>query len=309
MTTFAHTPVLLDEVCELFAAVPGGIVVDGTLGGGGHSEALLAARSDRRVIGIDRDPEARAAAARRLDRFGDRAIIVAATSDEGLARAAAEGPVVGVLLDLGVSSPQIDRAARGFSYRQDGPLDMRMDPTVGRSAAELLDDLDADELAALLRRFADEPHARRIARSVIGARPVRTTDQLAAAVRDAVPAAVRRRGDPAKRTFQALRIAVNDELDLLERTLDRAIEAVAPGGRVVVISYHSGEDRLVKHRFRQATDPYRHLPRHLPPPPGATPTHRALTRRAVVAGADEQGRNPRSASARLRAIERLPEDS
>ncbi|MEM9607032.1 MAG: 16S rRNA (cytosine(1402)-N(4))-methyltransferase RsmH [Actinomycetota bacterium] len=305
---FTHAPVLLDEVLELFGPVPPGIVVDGTLGGGGHSAALLDARSDLRVVGVDRDPDARAAAAERLAPHGDRATIIATTSDEGLVRASSLGPISGVLLDLGVSSPQIDVPERGFSYRQDGPLDMRMDPERGRSAAELLDDLEADELGRLLRQLADEPHARRIARAVVAARPFTTTTELADVVREAVPAAARRRGDPAKRTFQALRIAVNDELGLLDRTLDRAIDAIAPGGRVVVISYHSGEDRMVKDRFRQATDPHRNLPRHLPPPPGAGPTHVALTRRAIVPGADEQARNPRSASARLRAIERLPED-
>lgn len=305
---FAHTPVLLDEVVDLLAEVPAGTVVDGTLGAGGHAAAVLDRRPDLHLVGVDRDPTARAAASERLAPHGDRVEIVAATSADGLARTAAAGTITGVLLDLGVSSPQIDLSDRGFSYRVDGPLDMRMDPTSGPTAAELLDGLDEHELTRLLRDLADEPHARRIARAVLAARPITTTARLADVVRDAVPAAVRRRGDPAKRTFQALRIAVNDELGSLERTIDLALDVIAPGGRIVVIAYHSGEDRIVKDRFRQVSDPTRGLPRHLPIPADAHARFRTLTRRAITPGDEELVANPRSASARLRAVERLPEE-
>ncbi|MEO1065271.1 MAG: 16S rRNA (cytosine(1402)-N(4))-methyltransferase RsmH [Actinomycetota bacterium] len=308
LVTFSHRPVLLDEVTELLASVPEGIVVDGTLGGGGHSAALLEARPDLTVVGVDRDPAARVAAAERLAAYGDRISIVDDTSDRGIRRAAERGAVTGVLLDLGVSSPQIDEPGRGFSYRNDGPLDMRMDPTIGPTAAELLDGIDERDLARLLRDLSDEPHARRIARAIVAARPLRTTGELAEVVRNAVPAAARRRGDPSKRTFQALRIAVNDELDLLERSLDAALEVLAPGGRLVVLAYHSGEDRLVKDRFRAATDPTLGLPRHLPIPPDLNVSMRLLTRKAVTATPAEADANPRATSARLRAVERLHEE-
>ncbi len=309
LMTFSHRPVLLDEVTDLFVPVPAGIVVDGTLGGGGHSAALLERRPDLSVVGIDRDPVARAAATERLAVHGERVTILDDTFDRGIRRAGELGPVSGVLLDLGVSSPQIDEPDRGFSYRHDGPLDMRMDPTTGSTAAELLDELDERELAQLLRDLSDEPHARRIARAVVAARPLRTTNELAEVVRGAVPAAARRRGDPSKRTFQALRIAVNDELALLERALDAAIDVLVPGGRLVVIAYHSGEDRIVKDRFRAETDPTLGLPRHLPIPSDRTVSMRLLTRRPVTASAAEADVNPRSTSARLRAVERLHEEA
>ena len=309
LVAFSHRPVLLEEVTDLLTPVPAGIVVDGTLGGGGHSAALLERRPDVTVVGVDRDPAARAAAAERLAPHGDRITILDDTSDRGILRAAELGSVTGVLLDLGVSSPQIDEADRGFSYRQGGPLDMRMDPTTGTTAAELLDELDEHELARLLRDLGDEAHARRIARAIVAARPLRTTAQLADVVRGAVPAAARRRGDPSKRTFQALRIAVNDELGLLERSLDAAFEVLAPGGRLVVIAYHSGEDRIVKDRFRAATDPTLGLPRHLPIPADRTATMRLLTRKPVSASEAEVAANPRATSARLRAVERLHEEA
>ncbi len=309
LVTFSHRPVLLGEVTELLASVPTGVVVDGTLGGGGHAAALLEARTDLTVVGVDRDPAARDAAADRLAAHAGRVTILGDTSDRGIRRAAELGPVTGVLLDLGVSSPQIDEADRGFSYRHDGPLDMRMDPTLGSTAADLLDELDERDLARLLRELADEPHARRIARAIVAARPLRTTGELAEVVRDAVPAAARRRGDPSKRTFQALRIAVNDELDVLDRSLDAAFDVLAPGGRLVVIAYHSGEDRIVKDRFRAATDPTLGLPRHLPIPADRTATMRLLTRKPVSASEAEVAANPRATSARLRAVERLHEEA
>ncbi len=308
---FSHTPVLIDRVVELFAAAPHGIVVDATLGGGGHAIAIAAARPHDDVVGIDRDPDALAAARARFadnpttsGRFGTRR----GRFDEVLTALAAEAdtdrPVAGVLFDLGVSSPQLDRAERGFSYRFDAPLDMRMDPDHGPDAAELLAGLDVDQLTRILREFGDERHARRIARAVVAAAPVTTTGQLVDIIRSAVPAPARRRGgNPAKRTFQALRIAVNDELAALRAGLSAAIDLVSPGGRVVAISYHSGEDRIVKNVFRDALDGGCTCPPGLPCVCGARSIARDLARGGVVPDADETRTNPRAASARLRAVE------
>ena len=300
--TFAHQPVLRDEVVSLFAAVPAGWLVDGTAGAGGHTAAILEARPDLHGLAIDRDPAAREAARRRLEPFGDRARVVPGVAAD-LGRHAGDLPVVGILLDLGVSSPQIDDPERGFSYRADGPLDMRMDPEQGETAAELLDRLDVDELTRLLRELGDEPHARRVARAILASRPVRTTGELGAVVRAAVPAGGRR-GDPAKRTFQALRMAVNAELDQLAQALAATRRTLVPGGRVAVIAYHSGEDRLVKQWLRDVADPGRHQPRGLPVP-APVAEFRILTRRPIRPSAAEVSANPRAASARLRAAERL----
>ena len=311
-TPFVHDPVLLDRVLELFAPVPAGTVVDATLGGAGHAAALLEARADLRVLGLDQDPHALAAAQARLAPFGDRAEAHHARFDRLATVVAAAGaasqPIVGVLFDLGVSSPQFDRPERGFSYRHDAPLDMRMDPDATTTAADLVNDLPERELADLLRRFADERFANRIARAVVAARPVTTTVQLADLVREAIPAPARRRGGhPAKRTFQALRIAVNDELAVLRTALDRAVEVVSPGGRVIAITYHSGEDRIVKERVRRADDGGCTCPPGLPCVCGAVPEARLLRRGGWAPTAEEIERNPRASSARLRAVERLPE--
>jgi 16S rRNA (cytosine1402-N4)-methyltransferase len=310
-TPFDHESVLLDEVLELFAPVPAGTVVDATLGGAGHAAALLEARDDLRVLGLDQDPHALAAAQARLAPYGDRATAHHARFDRLAAVAAATGaadqPIVGVLFDLGVSSPQFDRPERGFSYRHDAAIDMRMDPTTGTPASVLVNESSERELAAVLRDNADERFAGRIARAVVAARPVSTTGQLAEVVRDAIPAAARRRGGhPAKRTFQALRIAVNDELEVLRAGLDAALEVVAPGGRVLVISFHSGEDRIVKARFRQADDGGCTCPPALPCGCGAVPEARLLSRGGWTPGPAEIAANPRAASARLRAVEKLP---
>jgi len=307
---FAHEPVLRGPVVELLSVVPDGTFVDLTLGGAGHARALLAAHPGLRLLGIDRDPSAVEAARRALAPFGDRARVVHARSDELTAVLEAEGrdDVSAVLADLGVSSPQVDQADRGFSYRDDrsGPIDMRMDPTSGRPASELLNHASEADLRQILRDFADERHAGRIAAAIVAARPVHTTAELAEIVRSAVPAPARRRGgDPAKRTFQALRIAVNDELDVLDRTLDQVLDALVVGGRAAVISYHSGEDRIVKVRFRTATDGGCACPPGLPCACGAVAIARPLGRRAVTAGPDERARNPRAASARLRAVEKI----
>jgi 16S rRNA (cytosine1402-N4)-methyltransferase len=308
---FHHVPVLRDEVVELFAAVPAGLVVDGTLGGAGHAAALLDAHAQLRLLGLDRDPTAVRVAGERLARFGDRARVVHARFD-AMAElappiAAALGvPVVGVLLDLGVSSPQFDRAERGFSYRHAAPLDMRMDPDQALSADDVVNRYDEVALAEVLFRYADERFARRIARAVVAARPVTSTVELAELVRDAIPAPARRRGGhPAKRTFQAIRIEVNGELRLLEATLGQAIDLLAPGGRAVVISYHSGEDRLVKAAFRTATTGGCTCPPGLPCACGAVPLVRSVGRRGSRPTAEEIERNPRAESARLRVVEKL----
>jgi 16S rRNA (cytosine1402-N4)-methyltransferase len=310
---FVHEPVMVGRIVDLFAPVPAGVLVDATVGGAGHAAAVLAAHPHLELVGLDRDPDALGAARRRLAPFGSRVTLVHRRFDalgEVLDELAAErgAPIrlVGALFDLGVSSPQLDRAERGFSYRHDGPLDMRMDPTQGTTAADLVNGLPVDELAGLLRRHADERFAGRVARAIVAARPLTGTAQLAEVVRAAIPAATRRTGGhPATRTFQALRIAVNDELEVLPAALEVAIDRLEPGGRCAVLSYHSGEDRITKARFRHHATGGWTGPAHLPPPPEMAPTVRLLTRGGWTATEDEAAANPRAASARLRAVERL----
>ena len=306
---FEHRPVLVDLVVELFAPVPAGVVVDATLGGGGHAEALLEAHPHLSLVGLDQDPDAVAAAGARLARFGDRVAVRRTRFDElpdVLAELGHDG-ASGALFDLGVSSPQLDRPERGFSYRAAGPLDMRMDPARPVSAADLVNGADADELARLLRAYGDERHAARIARAIVAHRPIATTEELADVVAGAVPAPARRRsaGHPARRTFQAIRIAVNDELAVLPGSLDDAIDALVPGGRCVAIAYHSGEDRIVKARFRHAESGGWTGPSHLPTPSHVRPSVRLLRRGAWRPSADEIAGNPRAEAARRRAVEKL----
>ncbi|HZA78342.1 MAG TPA: 16S rRNA (cytosine(1402)-N(4))-methyltransferase RsmH [Acidimicrobiales bacterium] len=307
---FSHRPVLVDLVVELFAPVPPGVVVDATLGGGGHAEALLDAHPHLSVVGLDQDPNAIAAASARLRRFGDRARTRHSRFDQLRAVLGDLGHrhTSGALFDLGVSSPQLDRPERGFSYRSPGPLDMRMDPTRPVSAADLVNGAPGAELARLLRAYGDERYAARIAGAIVAARPITSTEQLADVVRDAVPAPARRRGGhPARRTFQAIRIAVNDELAILPASLDDAIDMLVPGGRCVALAYHSGEDRIVKDRFRHAASGGWTGPSHLPTPPDVRPTVRLLRRGAWRPSADEIAANPRAEAARLRAVEKLQE--
>jgi 16S rRNA (cytosine1402-N4)-methyltransferase len=304
---FSHRPVLVDLVVELFAPVPPGVVVDATLGGGGHAEALLDAHPHLSVLGLDQDPDAIDAATARLARFGDR-ITVRRTRFDEIARVVAQvlPGASGALFDLGVSSPQFDRPERGFSYRGAGPLDMRMDPSRPVTAADLVNGAAETELVRLLRAYGDERHAVRIARAIVAHRPITTTDELAEIVRDAVPAPARRRGGhPARRTFQAIRIAVNDELGILPATLDDAIDVLVPGGRCVAIAYHSGEDRIVKDRFRHAATGGWTGPSHLPTPPDVQPRVRLLRRGAWRPTDAEIAENPRAEAARLRAVEKL----
>ena len=308
-----HVPVLLERVLELLApslAHERPVVVDATLGLGGHAEAMLARFDDLHLIGIDRDPEALARAGRRLQPFADRVTLAHAVYDEvaDVVRSAGFESVSGVLFDLGVSSMQLDLAERGFAYAQDAPLDMRMDPGEGPTAADVLNTYPVSDLARVLHEYGEERFARRIARAVVAARaeePFTTSARLVDLVRTSIPAAARRTGgNPAKRTFQALRIEVNDELGAYERALPAALEVVEPGGRIVVLAYHSLEDRLTKRLFAQVTTS--DVPRDVPfVPEGHEPAFRLLTRGSEQASDAETATNPRARSVRLRAVERI----
>lgn len=329
-TSPGHLPVLVDRVAGLLtpALGPGTVVMDGTVGLGGHAEALLAATGDRDdparvagtpvLVGIDRDPAALEIAARRLRRFGDRVRLVHAVNDDpaGVLRRAgvSDLPVAGMLLDLGVSSLQLDDDDRGFSYARDTPLDMRMDPTTGIDAAGVLNTYPVEELTRVLRTFGEERYAPAIARGIAAARargPLRTSRDLVDVVVAAYPRVRPGRGGrresgghPAKKTFQALRIEVNGELDALSRVLGAAVDLLTDGGRIVVLAYHSGEDRRVKQSLAAAARP--DVPDDVPiVPPGRGPRLRLLTRGAEKASAAELSANPRASSARLRAAERL----
>jgi 16S rRNA (cytosine1402-N4)-methyltransferase len=307
MTDFIHIPVMADRIVEIFRPVPEGVLVDATVGGGGHARLLLEARPDLRLVGIDRDPAALAAAAEALAPFGDRVTLRRARFDDlETVMTDVQPPVTGVLFDLGVSSPQLDRGERGFSYRHDGPLDMRMDPSDRWTAADIVNGYPEVELVRVLQEHGDERFAIRIAAAIVANRPIETTAQLAAIVRDAIPAAARRRGGhPAKRTFQAIRIQVNRELDILPTAIDAALEMTAPRGRVAVLAYHSGEDRIVKERFRHAVTGGCTCPPGLPCVCDAVQTVRLLRPGAWKPTAAEVQANPRAESARLRAVEKL----
>lgn len=292
--SFEHVPVLAEAVLAGFACLPAGLLIDCTLGGGGHSALLLQANPGLRLVGLDQDPSARAAAAERLAPFGDRVTIVAAN----FADFVPAEPAVAVLADLGVSSPQLDVAARGFSFRLEGPLDMRMNPERGETAGELLDRAGESELADLIYGYGEERLSRRIARKIKeqvpwgNAEQPRHTAELAYLVAGCyTPAARRGRIHPATRTFQALRIAVNDELGVLDKLLLSAPNWLEPGGLLAVISFHSLEDRRVKTAFLSDERLER------------------VTRKAIKASFEEAEANPRSRSARLRVARRLGEDS
>jgi len=305
---FSHEPVMLDSVVELFRPVPAGVIVDATIGGGGHARAVLQAHPQSRLVGIDRDDAAIEAAGAALAGFGGRVRLRRARFDAlaDVLDELGEGQVSAVLFDLGVSSAQFDQPERGFSYRAEAPLDMRMDRRDGRSAADVVNSYGADELARLFRANGETRFARRIAAAVVAARPVSTTTELAEVVRGAIPAAARRTGGhPARRVFQALRIEVNGELEILPRAIDTAVDRLAPGGRIVVLSYHSGEDRIVKDRLRGAATGDCTCPPGLPCVCGAVPTVRLLNRGARKPTPAEVASNPRAESARLRAAEKL----
>lgn len=310
---FQHQPVLLKQTLDSLKLRPGGLYLDGTLGGGGHTEAILQATGpDGRVIGLDQDDEALEAASQRLQPFGERFRPIRANFAEMEQVLAAEGfaGLDGVLLDIGVSSHQLDEPGRGFSYMQDGPLDMRMDRRKGRTAADLLAELSEVELADLIYRYGEEKFSRRIARRIAEQReqaPLVSTKQLAELISAAIPAAQRRKEKqhPAKRTFQALRIAVNDELGVLERGLAAAFASLKPGGRLSVITFHSLEDRIVKTYFAGLAKGCECPPEFPVCVCGKQPQALLINRRPQTAAEEELQSNPRARSAKLRTVEKL----
>ena len=310
--TFQHEPVLLKETLEWMNVQPGGTYCDGTLGGGGHSEAILEASGGTAVLyGIDRDGAALEAAGKRLEAYpGFHAIRGNFHEAKALLAEAGAVPLDGVLLDLGVSSPQLDTPERGFSYHVDAPLDMRMDQQQEMTAAEYLNTATELELEAVLRDYGEEKWARRIAKIICEHRekkPMETTFDLVAAVDAAIPKNVRRKeeGHPARRTFQAIRIAVNDELDPLEQALRDLTGCLKPGGRICVITFHSLEDRIVKQCFRQMENPCICPPKAPICTCGRKPIVKVLAGGTVKPTEEEVQRNPRSRSALLRVAQRL----
>ncbi len=310
MTEFRHVPVLLRECLEGLAIDPGGVYVDGTLGGGGHSLEIAKRLTTGRLIGIDRDEEALRAAGLRLAPFGEKVTLVRSNFDRlGEVLDDLGVPAVdGMLFDLGVSSPQLDDALRGFSYSHDAPLDMRMDRHSPLTARTVVNEWPEEELKRILFAYGEERYAPRIAAAIgrrRSAEPIETTLELAELVRAAMPArALREKQHPAKRTFQALRIAVNDELGSVERLLDRAPDRLKPGGRLCVISFHSLEDRLVKQAFHKRVDGCT-CPKSFPVCVCGFKQTLRLVGGSVTAGKEELERNPRARSARLRVAERI----
>ena len=309
---FVHEPVLLAEVLQWMNVRENGVYADGTLGGGGHSGAMLEASGGTATLyGIDRDENAIAAATARLEQYpGFHAIHGNFHDAKALLSQAGAPPLDGALLDLGVSSPQLDQAERGFSYHEDAPLDMRMDRSQGITAADLLAEVSEGELTRILREYGEEKWAARIAHFVVERRqtqPLRTTQDLVRVVDAAIPKAVRRKDDghPARRTFQAVRIAVNDELDPLDRALEDFVDCLKPGGRLLVITFHSLEDRLTKRCFQRLQNPCVCPPKAPVCTCGRKPKVRILARGAVPPTAEEIARNPRARSAKLRVAEKL----
>ena len=306
-TVFSHDPVMLNEVVAVFHAVPRGVVIDATLGGAGHSLQLLSSNSDISILGLDRDELAITTASERLAAFAERATVRRARFEQidDVLESLHIDEISGALFDLGVSSPQLDRSERGFSYRVDAPLDMRMDQSQSLTAAEVVNTYERGELIRILREYADERFASRIADAIIAARPLHSTTQLAAVATTAIPAATRRTGGhPAKRTFQAIRIEVNAELDQLPRALESAIRHTRTAGRVAVISYHSGEDRIAKNILREAETGGCTCRADLPCGCGAVRLVKRV-RCTETPTQEEQLRNPRARSARLRVVEKL----
>lgn len=315
MSDASHVPVLLNRIVALLAPAleaPDSVLVDATLGLGGHAEAILAQFPRARLVGLDRDPHALALATARLAPFAERTTLVHAVYDEipRVLQQLGRDHVQGVLFDLGVSSFQLDFCDRGFAYSRDAPLDMRMDNTTGKTAAEVLNTYSGVDLARVLSKYGEERFARRIAQSVVRERarmPFDNSARLVELIRDAIPAPARRTGgNPAKRTFQALRIEVNDELAVLERALPRAVDALAVGGRIIVMSYHSLEDRLAKRALTRRSRST--APVDMPVvPAGLEAELRLVTPGAETASEGEVTDNPRAASVRLRVAERIKE--
>jgi len=308
-----HEPVLLEEVITALQPQSGGVYIDGTVGAGGHAFAILSESApDGHLFGFDQDKSALAFAKQRLSQFGDRVYLLHSNFDQ-VSRLTRQHQIPlanGILLDLGLSSMQVDQPERGFSFQADGPLDMRMDKTAGQTAAELVNQLPESELADLIYQYGEERHSRRIARAIFKARPLRRTGELAQVIAQASRSGrgrKRSRIHPATRTFQALRIAVNDELGALERTLPQAIELLKPDGRLAVISFHSLEDRIVKQFFRREAQDC------ICPPdqPVCTCRHKAtiriITKRPIMPSLAEIDSNPRARSAKLRVVELIRE--
>ncbi|MCL4297492.1 MAG: 16S rRNA (cytosine(1402)-N(4))-methyltransferase RsmH [Anaerolineae bacterium] len=303
-----HRSVLLQEIITALQPHPGSVHIDGTVGAGGHAAALLEASApDGQLFGLDRDQSALEVARHQLDQFGHRVHLFHANFDQLVQVAQTQGipKADGLLLDLGVSSMHLDQPERGFSFQADGPLDMRMDPTTGPTAADLVNSLPEEELANLIYRYGEERHSRRIARAIVKARPLRRTLELAQVVTRASGGRQpdRTKIHPATRTFQALRIAVNDELGALERALPQALACLKPGGRLAVISFHSLEDRIVKQYFKQESQDCICPPEQ----PVCTCRHKAtidiITKRPITASLAEIDANPRARSAKLRVVE------
>lgn len=308
MGPYQHIPVMTREVVELFKPAPSGWLIDATVGGGGHARALLEARPDLRLLGLDQDREAVAAASAALADFGERARVVHGNFEDlaTIVSETSEGMIMGILFDLGVSSPQLDWPERGFSYWGEAPLDMRMDAAQELTAERVLNEYAEGDLVAVLEQYGEERFARRIAAQIVARRPLSTTADLVAAVKAAIPARARRRGGhPARRTFQAVRMEVNRELPNLAAGLDESVHLLAPGGRILVLAYHSLEDRLVKERFARWTGASEQPPPGMPVEPTRNPLVRVLTRRPLRPQPDEVTANPRAESARLRAAEKV----
>jgi 16S rRNA (cytosine1402-N4)-methyltransferase len=313
LNQFGHESVMLNEVLETFQSLPiamkNGMFLDATLGGAGHSTALLSAHPELHLLGLDQDETAISNALKVFGANGmSERVTLRRTRFDAVGSVLVEegiGSLAGALFDLGVSSPQFDIAERGFSYRHDGPLDMRMDRSQTLTADTIVNHYEASEISRVLREYADERFSDRIARAIVAARPIIGTAHLAQVVVSAIPAATRRTGGhPAKRTFQALRIEVNNELAILEPTLNTVIDSLAVGARIAVITFHSGEDRIVKNIFRMAETGGCECPPTLPCGCGAV-RKVVKVRVARDASAEETNRNPRAASARLRVVERI----
>ena len=304
---FAHIPVMAEVVTETLSTVPAGPILDATIGGGGHSYEILKARDDLNVIGIDQDSEALAAADSNLVGFANRVSLIHGRFDDlsAVAKQMGNQKLSGFLFDLGVSSYQLDNPHRGFSFRNDGPLDMRMNPDSQITAGEYVNGATEEELASLLYNYGDEKYSKRVARAIVSMRPILGTKELADIICDAIPARSKRSpGHPARRSFQALRIAVNCEIEILESSIREAIRLLKIGGRGVVLSYHSGEDKVVKRTLRQLAGldisnskyhPEVHQQKKIS----------LLARKAQRASSDEISKNPRASSALLRKFEKV----
>ena len=306
---FAHIPVMVESVTEIFSTVPSGPILDATIGGGGHSYEILKSRDDLNVIGIDQDPEALAAARNKLAGFANRVSLIHSRFDDlsDVDKHIGKQQLSGVLFDLGVSSYQLDNPRRGFSFRNDGPLDMRMNPEAKITAGEYVNESTEQELASLLYNYGDEKYSKRVARAIVSMRPILSTKELANIIRDAIPERSKRSpGHPARRSFQALRIAVNCEIEILESSIRKAIRLLKIGGRGVVLSYHSGEDKIVKRTLRRLAGlDIRNSKYH--PEIRQENEILLLARKAQRASSDEILRNPRASSALLRKFEKVSE--